>query len=137
MTDDVLLNKAQIIKRCTDRIHEEYRGDANNLAHPTKQDSIILNIQRACEATIDLAMHVVAERHLGVPQSSRDAFDLLHANGLIPADIRDHLKGMVGFRNIAVHDYRAIDPVILQSIIDERLTDLKAFCDLLFLLGTS
>lgn len=45
-----------------------------NLTNYTKQDSIILNIQRACEASIDLAMHIVNERKLGVPKASREAF---------------------------------------------------------------
>jgi uncharacterized protein YutE (UPF0331/DUF86 family) len=42
-----------------------------------EQHSIVVNIQRACEAAIDLVMHFVAERNLGVPQTSRDAFVLL------------------------------------------------------------
>jgi uncharacterized protein YutE (UPF0331/DUF86 family) len=58
--DDVVLNKAAIVERCIQRIREEHAGDdavlENNL---TKQDSIILNIQRACEAAIDLGMHLV------------------------------------------------------------------------------
>ncbi len=35
-----------------------------NLEDFTKQDSIILNIQRACEASIDLAMHIVAGKKI-------------------------------------------------------------------------
>jgi len=56
--DDIILNKAAIIERCIHRIQEEYAGDERNLLENlTKQDSIILNLQRACEAAIDLAMH--------------------------------------------------------------------------------
>jgi uncharacterized protein YutE (UPF0331/DUF86 family) len=64
----------------------------------TKQDSIILNIQRACEASIDLAMHVVAERRLGLPQTSR----VIEAEGIIPSALARKMQAMVGFRNIAV-----------------------------------
>lgn len=71
MINDVILNKTQTIKRCLQRINEEYQGDEQNLHNYTKQDSIILNLQRACEASIDLAMHIVAEKNLGIPQSSR------------------------------------------------------------------
>jgi hypothetical protein len=77
MPNDVVLNKVQIIERCMKRIHEEYNANPLNLKNYTKQDSIILNIQRACEACIDLAMHIVAEKKLGIPQSSREAFDML------------------------------------------------------------
>jgi len=38
----------------------------------TRQDSIILNLQRACEASIDAAMHLVRVRRMGIPQESRD-----------------------------------------------------------------
>ena len=46
------------------------------------QDSIILNIQRACEASIDLAMHIVSDLKLGLPKTSREAFKLLEDNNL-------------------------------------------------------
>lgn len=39
--------------------NQVYANDAGSLKDYTKQDSIILNIQRACEASIDLAMHIV------------------------------------------------------------------------------
>ncbi len=67
MIDDVVLNKTEIVKRCIGRAKEEYDGNPENLENYTKQDSIILNIQRACKAVIDLGMHVIAEKGLGIP----------------------------------------------------------------------
>ncbi|MDV2887450.1 hypothetical protein RYX45_19920, partial [Alkalihalophilus pseudofirmus] len=49
------LNKINIIERCIRRIHEEYENNPEHLKNFTKQDSIVLNLQRACEASIDLA----------------------------------------------------------------------------------
>lgn len=83
MENDVVLNKVSTIERCLKRINEEYDDNPDNLENYTKQDSIILNIQRACEASIDLAMHLVGRRKLGVPQSSRESFVLLFENDLI------------------------------------------------------
>lgn len=34
---------------------------------------------------------------------------------------------MVGFRNIAVHEYEALNLDILKSILDHHLDDFKAF----------
>lgn len=127
MKSDVLLNKVVIIERCIKRINDEYEGKPENLANFTKQDSIILNIQRAVEACIDMAMHLVAEKALGIPQNSRDAFDLLHDNGYITNDLSSRLKAMVGFRNIAVHDYQAINLSIVQKVIEIHLDDIKEF----------
>jgi uncharacterized protein YutE (UPF0331/DUF86 family) len=63
MTNDVILNKISAIERCIKIINEEYDNNPKNLQNYTKQDSIILNIQRACEASIDIAMHIVAEKN--------------------------------------------------------------------------
>ena len=104
MKNDVILNKISVIERCIYRIKEVYENNSDNLKDYTKQDSIILNIQRACEASIDLAMHIVSEKRLGLPQSSRDAFDMLQTHSIIDEDVAKRLKEMVGFRNIAVHD---------------------------------
>jgi len=125
MGNDVILNKIDTIERCINRIKEVYDNNPENLNDYTKQDSIILNIQRACEASIDLAMHVISEKKLGVPQSSRDDFDVLNKNNLIDDKLTKNLKAMVGFRNIAVHDYKKIEVKIVQMIIERHLEDFK------------
>jgi hypothetical protein len=43
----------------------------------THVDALTLNIERAGQASINMAMHVVATRRLGVPQSNAEAFALL------------------------------------------------------------
>lgn len=135
MPDDVILNKLAVIKRCVQRIEEEYNGDPANLENYTKQDSIVLNVQRACEACIDVAMYLVSEKNLGLPQSSRDAFQLLQKDHLIPDDLAARMKAMVGFRNIAVHNYQSLDTSILQSVIDHHLSDFQTFSDAILKLG--
>lgn len=131
MVDDVVFNKVAIIERCICRIQEEYQGNLLNLENYTKQDSIILNIQRSCEASIDLAMHLVASKGLGIPQSSREAFDFLQQAGIIDEHLTRKLKAMVGFRNIAVHNYQTVDLGIVQGIIEKNLTDLLKFGQLI------
>jgi uncharacterized protein YutE (UPF0331/DUF86 family) len=130
MVDDVALNKAAIIERCVARVREEYADDDQNLlANLTRQDSIILNLQRACEAAIDLAMHLVRTRHLGVPQETRQAFELLRDARLIEPDLADRMARMVGFRNVAVHDYRRLDLEIVKRIVTVHLGDFLLFSE--------
>ncbi|MGE7884148.1 type VII toxin-antitoxin system HepT family RNase toxin [Bacillus sp. NPDC094077] len=88
---------------------------------------MILNIQRAFKANIDLAMHIVAGKKLGLPQSSQEAFDLLVTAGLLSADLASKLKAMVGFRNIAVHDYQSVNLDIVRQIIEKHLKDFRLF----------
>ncbi|SRR5579875_250936 len=125
--DDVLVNKAAVIERCIKRVLEEYRGHESELeTNFTRQDSIVLNLQRACEAAIDLGMRIVRLKQLGVPQSSRDIFVLLEEAHIIDGSLSKSLQGMVGFRNIAIHDYRKMSLEIVRHIVDERLADLAA-----------
>jgi len=126
--DEVLLGKAGIIERCLKRIEEEYLGHEAELdSNFTRQDAIILNLQRACEAAIDAAMHLVRIHRLGIPTESRQAFVLLVRAGLLEDGLGRRLMAMVGFRNIAVHNYQEIDIDILRGILVERRGDLAQF----------
>ncbi|MGS0755800.1 type VII toxin-antitoxin system HepT family RNase toxin [Roseateles sp. GG27B] len=124
MADDVLINKAASIERCVARAREEYASNPLTFAAScTRQDAAILNIQRACEAALDMGQHLIRREKLGVPQSARDVFALLAAGGWIEAALADSLKRMVGFRNIAVHDYQALQLPITVSIITAHLDE--------------
>lgn len=123
----VVLNKFDTIEKCINRINEEYKGDSTNLQDYRKMDMIVLNLQRACEAVLDLAMYIVSNRKLGLPQNKREAFVLLEENKIIDSDMSKNMQGMVGFRNIAVHDYKEIDEDILKDVIENHLTDLLDF----------
>lgn len=125
-TDDLVRNKAAAIERCLSRVREEVCGDRARLADQTVEDAIVLNLQRACESAIDLAMHVVASERLGVPQESRDAFTLLGKAGRIDAATADAMRRMVGFRNVAVHEYQTPSRPILLSILEKNLGDFHA-----------
>ena len=86
-----------------------------------------MNILRACEAAIDLAMHRVALGRLGIPQTSRDAFELLAQNAIISQAGATAMKHMVGFRNIAVHNYQNIQTPVLHAILKKHLADFETF----------
>jgi len=130
--DDILTNKAATIERCLKRIRNEYSNDPVNLyENITKQDSIILNIQRACETAIDLAMPEIRIRRLGIPQDSRDAFTILFREGLISKALAEKMMAKVGFRNIAVHDYQELNLEVVQRIIEKNLEDFLEFTRIL------
>lgn len=128
MADDVALNKVAVIERCLKRVEEEYRGHEAELAgNLTKQDAIILNLLRTCEACIDLAMQLVRRRRLGLPQESREAFTLLEQAGVLDAELATRMRAMVGFRNVAVHNYQKLNLDIVRSILERNLDDFRRF----------
>ena len=125
--DDVMFAKAAIIERSLRRILEIYREDSNldDLLH---LDALTLNAQRACQAAIDLAMHVVALQHLGMPQSQADAFRLLADSRHLTDDLSERMIGMCGFRNVLVHQYQELETDILHQVARKGWQDLVALC---------
>lgn len=128
MADDVLINKAATIERCVARARQEYAADPAGFAdNHTRQDAAILNIQRACEAALDMGQHLIRREKLGIPQSARDVFSLLAQGGWINTTLAENLKRMVAFRNIAVHDYQALQLPITISIITSHLDEFLSY----------
>lgn len=132
MEDDVLVNKAATVERCVARAREEFERDPVTFATDfTRQDAAVLNIQRACEAVLDMGQHLVRRHGLGVPQSARDVFELLSRGQWIDAKLADALKRMVAFRNIAVHDYQSLLLPILVNVITQHLGDFLEFTQII------
>lgn len=130
MQDDIILNKIETIKRCIGRINEEYQGfEQEFYTSYTKQDSIILNLERLSQASIDVATHIVRVKKLGIPQTSRDVFVLLEQSSIISEELSSQMQAMVGFRNIAVHTYKELDLEIVIQIINNHLQDFHEFID--------
>lgn len=128
MVDDVLVNKAATVERCVARAREEYAHDPANFATDfTRQDAATLNVQRACEAVLDMGQHIVRREKLGVPQSARDVFELMARAQWIDTPLAEALKRMVAFRNIAVHDYQSLLLPILVSVITNHLHEFSDF----------
>jgi uncharacterized protein YutE (UPF0331/DUF86 family) len=87
-----------------------------------------LNVERACQAAIDMAMHLVARERLGMPQSSAEAFRLIHDAGYISKELLRDMTAMTGFRNIAIHEYQQMDLSVLRHIAETRWQSLVAYC---------
>jgi len=126
---DIVLNKKESIERCIRQIRRYYAmpSELSFEKDHLKQDAIAINLQRAAEQAIDLANHVIRKGKLGLPKESRESFDILAEENVIPGELADKLKGMVGFRNIMVHEYQDLDIKIMVDIIEHRLDDLIVF----------
>ncbi len=125
---DVVLEKIKNIQNCLKRIGEKTGQDPALLSDLDVQDVFVLNLQRAVQSAIDLAAHIVSDEGLGLPAELRENFSLLEKAGVIGSDLSQKLQKMVGFRNIAVHDYTEIDANILRAILEKGdLKDLEDF----------
>ena len=128
MSETVILNKVKSIERCLRRIREDYQYHNHDFqTNFTVQDAIVLNIQRACEQSIDLANHIIKSKKLGIPQNARNSFELLCENQVISNELKTNLIKMVGFRNIAIHEYQKLEMDIVESIIKNSLVDFENY----------
>lgn len=128
MADDVVIQKLASIDRCLAAVRRYVAGDLGRLADPMVLDAVVLNIQRACELAIDASCREVSRRGLGVPADSSDAFTILEREGILSATVAEAMRRMVGFRNVAVHEYRRLDPDIVRTVVERRLGDFEALC---------
>ncbi len=129
---DIIFEKVSQIQNCLNRIHEKTGNRPDTLDDFDVQDIFVLNLQRAVQSCIDLASHVVSDEGLGLPDDLKSNFIILERAKIIGKDISLKLQKMVGFRNIAVHDYSHINVEILKSILTENnLADLEEFYSLI------
>ena len=124
---EVVTGKIAVIERCLDRIAEVHGARRADLLPADVEDITLHNLQKAVQAAIDLANHVVTAEDYGPPDSQAAVFTLLEKRGIIDPQLAGHLRKMVGFRNIAVHEYETVDPVIVAAIVQLHLGDLRAF----------
>lgn len=128
--DNKLAGKVSNLETCIARIGEVYRGERAAFLHDLlRQESVLLNLQRACENVMDIANIAVAELDLGVPASARESFELLENAGIVSPELTSKIATMVGFRNLVVHQYFRIDPEKICDIIERDLHDLQHFAN--------
>jgi uncharacterized protein YutE (UPF0331/DUF86 family) len=124
---DIVLAKVAAIQRCLRRIGEVTNHDPDQLDDLNVQDIFVLNLQRAIKAAIDLGTHIIASEDLGLSDTVRGNFVLLENGKVINKRLSKKMQSMVGFRNIAIHDYQALDVEILKSILAKHLKDIEEF----------
>lgn len=128
MHNDVTLLKIESLQRCIERIRAKTPARVEGLTNDIDlQDIIVLNLQRAVQVSIDLAAHVLSGLNSRPPQTMAECFTLLHAAGVISAFSSERMRRAVGFRNIAVHEYQALDWTVIYAIITRHLEDFRQF----------
>jgi len=124
---DIVIAKVASLKRCLKRIRDVTGLEPASLDDLNTQDIFVLNLQRAVQSAIDLAAHIVASEDLGIPDTVRGNFILLENGSILDRDLSRKMQAMVGFRNIAIHDYQGINVEILKAILTGHLKDLEDF----------
>jgi uncharacterized protein YutE (UPF0331/DUF86 family) len=127
MTDyDLVAKKLARIETCVEELRDLARPVV--LRSDIREERFVEHtLQIAIQAALDVAAHIVSDDRLGEPRTNRDLFDLLERHGWLPAPLAAALRSMVGFRNILVHGYEAVDLAIVEDVVAHHLDDLLAF----------
>ncbi|HFD40586.1 MAG TPA: DUF86 domain-containing protein [Anaerolineae bacterium] len=86
-------------------------------------------LELATQCVLDISSHLVAGLRLGHPQEYRQAILLLGQHKVLPSEFAEHLSQIAGFRNIIVHDYLDIDPILVHRAVTIGLDDLETFAE--------
>lgn len=128
MDRQVIEQKLEALRHCLKRIETKCLADPQVLlADPDLQDILALNLSRAVQLAVDAGAHIVARLEVPAPGTMGQTFDLLADAGVLDRAQALQLKKAVGFRNIAVHNYGAINWLMVHAIAREHLTDFSHF----------
>lgn len=127
MTDrDLLLKRLAFIETCLAEIRRLARPD--RLDVDVKERRFVdYTLQICVQAVQDVASHIVSDERLGEPSSNVELFELLRGAGWIEEDLAATLRAAVGFRNVLVHGYTAVDLDVVRDVLDNRLDDIGVF----------
>jgi len=124
----IVARKLDSLQRCLARVRDKSPATADMLAAtPDLQDIVVLNLSRAVQLCVDLALHVLADSGLPPPDTMGQAFDQLATTHQLDASLAVRLRKAVGFRNLAVHSYSSIDWAIVHAIATRHLGDFTSF----------
>ena len=125
---DVLRRKTeQVLHHCDRLAGRRELGAADLVADEDLRNIVLMDLQQAVQACIDLAAHACVDDRLGAPTTPAEAFGLLARHGAIDEALSARLIGAAGLRNLIVHQYGAIDLARIVEVIRNDLDDLRRF----------
>ena len=124
----VIHQKLESLRRCLARIRSKEPISLDVLQKDYDlQDIVSLNLTRAVQMAVDIGAHMVSAQMQAAPATMGETFDQLGRMGVISEELALQLKKSVGFRNVAIHNYNAVNWAIVFSILQGHLQDFDAF----------
>ena len=129
MDEQLVSQKLDSLRRCIQRVEsrtptsvEQLRTDIDT------QDIIAINLTRAIQMCVDIGAHWLAEHGDDEsPKTMSEVFEALAKVGVIDEQLANALRQSVGFRNVVVHSYSAVDLDIVYQICTGQLDQFKQF----------
>jgi len=123
---DLVQKKLAFIGTCLSELRSLAR--AERIAVDVKERRFVEHTLQICiQAVQDVASHIVSDERLGEPAENVAVFAQLFRAGWLAEETARFLRAAVGFRNVLVHGYTAVDPEIVRELLENRLGDIERF----------
>lgn len=96
---------------------EKYLGDRD------LQDIVERRFEKAIQASLDVAAHIVSAEGFREPNNYGDLFEILGEERVLSEDLVPKMVEMAGFRNVLAHEYSGID----DERVYQHLNNLERF----------
>ena len=128
MDQQLVEEKLEALRHCVQRVQDKCPASVDGLMNDSDiQDIVSVNLTRAVQLCVDISAHLISESNEIPPSSMAGSFDALQRMGVIDAEICRQMKRAVGFRNVAVHQYQAVDWNIVFAICTTNIDDFRSF----------
>lgn len=119
---------ARLLRGISDRSARLHAAAAtrDEIHDPLWLDGVKYLFVTIIEGCVDVAHHLAASEKWQPPDSNAAALRAMGERGVIDAELATHLASAVGFRNVLVHQYAAVDDRIVMSVLD-RIDEFDRF----------
>lgn len=130
MAQFVIDEKLESLRRCIQRIEDKTPATLATLEQDVDvQDILVLNLTRAVQVCVDIGAHIISQQGIPAAQTMGEVFTALQDFGAISAQTSQQMKKAIGFRNIAVHSYQAVNWEIVYAACHNALLDFRQFAE--------
>lgn len=117
---------------------DEYLGYLKQLQKEAKSEKVFISdfhlfgnteryLQLCVQIIIDTSHLIIIDLCLKKPEDNYEAISILCEKKVFSGSLASKLTGMIGLRNILVHEYGKIDRKKIYKILKENIGDLKKF----------
>lgn len=127
---EVIIKKLQELNLCLKEL-EDLKGIPLKEFSSSldKQWAVCHGLQLSIQILIDVGNHILASIGENQIEDYVDIIDRLGKRDIIPSEFAQSIRGMVGLRNILIHEYTKIDLDKIYEILQNRLSDFYTFIE--------
>jgi len=92
----------------------------------SKEWALRYGLLESLQIVVDISCHLTTKYNLGNPSTYAECIEFLRKYKYLDEELSDKLVGMVGLRNILVHEYITVDINKLYGLLD-NIKDFKEF----------